>query len=247
MSVCKVCLGCRLHLWFLWLSGATGRCLQPLPLALHSRQLVYFVVSTMLLLLCVPFLPCCCFCLCHCCFSPVSSLTCTSSLCCCGNDLLVRTFFISFVSMVSSIASACHCYVPLLMAEEAMHVCNCHMLQSLSVFIPTIKNLQAASSALPFLASWSPIASSRSGYPQTIACMHYFTNIACLGWTAVAHADGCVVAGVATGAVFGHAIATAIAVIGGSIASQYISEKTIGYIGGILFLVFAVATGLGYF
>lgn len=53
--------------------------------------------------------------------------------------------------------------------------------------------------------------------------------------------------GVATGAVFGHAIATAIAVIGGSIASQYISEKTIGYIGGVLFLVFAVATGLGYF
>ncbi len=53
--------------------------------------------------------------------------------------------------------------------------------------------------------------------------------------------------GVATGAIFGHAIATAIAVIGGSIASQYISEKTVGYIGGVLFLVFAVATGFGYF
>lgn len=54
-------------------------------------------------------------------------------------------------------------------------------------------------------------------------------------------------AGVATGAIVGHAIATAIAVIGGSIASQYISEKTVGYIGGVLFLVFALATGLGYF
>ena len=56
-----------------------------------------------------------------------------------------------------------------------------------------------------------------------------------------------VLAGVATGAIVGHAIATAIAVIGGSIASQYISEKTVGYIGGVLFLVFALATGLGYF
>lgn len=54
-------------------------------------------------------------------------------------------------------------------------------------------------------------------------------------------------AGVATGAIVGHAIATAIAVIGGSIASQYISEKTVGYIGGVLFLVFALATGLGCF
>ena len=54
-------------------------------------------------------------------------------------------------------------------------------------------------------------------------------------------------AGVASGAIVGHAVATAIAVIGGSIASQYISEKTVGYIGGVLFLVFAVATGFGYF
>ena len=54
-------------------------------------------------------------------------------------------------------------------------------------------------------------------------------------------------AGVATGAIVGHAVATAIAVVGGSLASQYISEKTVGYIGGVLFLVFAVATGFGYF
>lgn len=53
--------------------------------------------------------------------------------------------------------------------------------------------------------------------------------------------------GVATGAIVGHGIATAIAVIGGSIASQYISEKTVGYVGGVLFLVFAVATWFGYF
>lgn len=51
--------------------------------------------------------------------------------------------------------------------------------------------------------------------------------------------------GVATGATLGHAIATVIAVSIGSIASKYISEKVVQIIGGVLFLVFALETGLG--
>jgi putative Ca2+/H+ antiporter (TMEM165/GDT1 family) len=53
--------------------------------------------------------------------------------------------------------------------------------------------------------------------------------------------------GVALGATLAHAVATAIAVASGSIASQYVSEKTIGYIGGVLFLIFSVLTFYGYF
>ncbi|KAK9812387.1 hypothetical protein WJX73_006816 [Symbiochloris irregularis] len=54
-------------------------------------------------------------------------------------------------------------------------------------------------------------------------------------------------AGVAMGAIAGHAVATLIAVIFGAMAAKYLSEKTISYTGGVLFLVFAVATWFGVF
>ena len=53
--------------------------------------------------------------------------------------------------------------------------------------------------------------------------------------------------GVASGAIVGHAAATLMAVIGGAILSKHISEKTIGYIGGSLFLLFAAATLAGVY
>ncbi len=54
-------------------------------------------------------------------------------------------------------------------------------------------------------------------------------------------------AGVFAGAVLGHALATLIAVVGGSLMSERISERTVGLTGGVLFLVFAVATLMGVF
>ena len=48
--------------------------------------------------------------------------------------------------------------------------------------------------------------------------------------------------GVAAGAIAGHAIATGIAVLGGAMASRYVSEKQINIASGVLFLLFAAAT-----
>ncbi|KAJ7979709.1 GDT1-like protein 2, chloroplastic [Quillaja saponaria] len=53
--------------------------------------------------------------------------------------------------------------------------------------------------------------------------------------------------GVATGAIAGHLLATSIAILGGAFLANYISEKLVGYSGGVLFLVFAVATFFGVF
>lgn len=53
--------------------------------------------------------------------------------------------------------------------------------------------------------------------------------------------------GVAAGATLGHFIATLIAVVGGSLLSKRISERTVGVVGGVLFLVFALFTWMGVF
>ena len=54
-------------------------------------------------------------------------------------------------------------------------------------------------------------------------------------------------AAVALGAILGHALATLLAVTGGALASSYISERTLGFVSGGFFLVFAVLTILGVF
>ncbi|XP_058100312.1 GDT1-like protein 1, chloroplastic [Magnolia sinica] len=48
--------------------------------------------------------------------------------------------------------------------------------------------------------------------------------------------------GVIGGALAGHAVATLVAVLGGSLLGTFFSEKVIAYVGGSLFLVFAAAT-----
>ena len=52
---------------------------------------------------------------------------------------------------------------------------------------------------------------------------------------------------VALGATAGHWLAPGIAVLSGSFISQYFSERVIGIIGGVLFLIFALTTFIGLF
>ncbi|XP_010473668.1 PREDICTED: GDT1-like protein 1, chloroplastic isoform X2 [Camelina sativa] len=48
--------------------------------------------------------------------------------------------------------------------------------------------------------------------------------------------------GVIAGALAGHGAATLLAVLGGSLLGNFLSEKAIAYVGGVLFLVFAAVT-----
>mgnify|MGYP006136556279 CR=1 FL=1 len=52
---------------------------------------------------------------------------------------------------------------------------------------------------------------------------------------------------VCLGAIAGHFVATGAAVVGGKYLSQFLSEKGILIVGGVLFLVFALTTALGVF
>ena len=49
----------------------------------------------------------------------------------------------------------------------------------------------------------------------------------------------------ALGAILGHALATLLAVTGGALASSYISERTLGFVSGGFFLVFAALSIAG--
>ncbi|KAL3893515.1 MAG: hypothetical protein SGPRY_014177 [Prymnesium sp.] len=53
--------------------------------------------------------------------------------------------------------------------------------------------------------------------------------------------------GVCAGGILGHCAATGMAVLGGSFISKYLSERVIGVVGGVLFLVFALTTAIGLF
>ena len=53
--------------------------------------------------------------------------------------------------------------------------------------------------------------------------------------------------GVALGGTLGHCVATGMAVLGGSFISKYLSERVIGIVGGVLFIIFAATTTIGLF
>lgn len=52
--------------------------------------------------------------------------------------------------------------------------------------------------------------------------------------------------GVALGGIVGHILAAIIAVLGGSLISNFISEKSVNFVSGLLFIIFAITTCLNW-
>ena len=95
----------------------------------------------------------------------------------------------------------------------------------------------------PYCASWPPRAARR--YLQCLlACARRMIHAAQACTQAHVHMP---LRMQALGGTVGHCMATGMAVVGGSFISKYFSERVIGLVGGVLFLVFALTTLLGLF
>ncbi|WP_013323426.1 TMEM165/GDT1 family protein [Gloeothece verrucosa] len=87
-------------------------------------------------------------------------------------------------------------------------------------------------------------------YPQIGIWLQAFSMTFLAEWgdrtqiSTIALASSYNVIGVTTGAILGHGICSVIAVIGGKLVAGRISERTITFVGGILFLIFGVVAGI---
>jgi putative Ca2+/H+ antiporter (TMEM165/GDT1 family) len=89
-----------------------------------------------------------------------------------------------------------------------------------------------------------PTTASKKGFTQVITSVFSITFLAEWGdrsqIATIALAAAKDPIGVCVGGILGHAVCTAIAVIGGRLLATRISERTVAYVGGVLFLTFAV-------
>lgn len=96
----------------------------------------------------------------------------------------------------------------------------------------------------PRAASPTPAARAPKGFVEVVTSVFTITFLAEWGdrsqiaTIALAAAKDAV--GVCIGGIVGHAVCTAVAVIGGRLLAARISERTVAYVGGSLFLVFAL-------
>lgn len=91
--------------------------------------------------------------------------------------------------------------------------------------------------ALVFAAEWGD-----KSFLATIALAAASSPSGVIAGAVTGARGSCVCAGEYTTVCSGHGVATAVAVLGGSVLGKYASERVIQIAGGTLFLVFAAAT-----
>jgi putative Ca2+/H+ antiporter (TMEM165/GDT1 family) len=176
------------------------------------------------------------------------------------NPLFVYAGAVGALAVMTVLSAGAGWLVPTLFSERVAHWCfvalfavfGVRLLQTASAMKTDGVNEEELAEVEQELGS--PAEADTAGVPERLTAggvfLKAFVTTFLAEWgdrsqiATIALAAEKSVFGVTLGGILGHAVCTAIACAGGKVLARRISERVVTYVGGALFLFFAVATAL---